>query len=135
VIELVIVTPQGEAYRGSVDSVVLPGSEGDFGVLEGHERFLCPLRTGALEIKTSGASLFAAIGGGFADVNGAEAAVLVESCEIATDIDVARAETARGNAQQGLANPDPEEEDGEARGEHSAALARAENRLVVADKR
>ena len=28
-IELVIVTPQGESFRGSVESVVLPGSEGD----------------------------------------------------------------------------------------------------------
>jgi F-type H+-transporting ATPase subunit epsilon len=133
-IELVIVTPQGEAYRGSVDSVVLPGSEGDFGVLEGHERFLCPLRTGTLEIKASGASQFAAIGGGFADVNGGEAAVLVESCEIAADIDVARAETALDNAQQGLANADPDE-GAATRDEHSAALARAENRLAVADKR
>ena len=133
-IELVIVTPQGEAYRGSVDSVVLPGSEGDFGVLEVHERFLCPLRTGAVEIKASGGSRFAAIGGGFADVNGGEAAVLVESCEIDADIDVARAETARDNAQQGLASADPDD-DAAARGEQSAALARAENRLAVADKR
>ena len=30
-LELVIVTPQGEAYRGPVERVVLPGSEGDFG--------------------------------------------------------------------------------------------------------
>ena len=43
-VELVIVTPQGEAYRGPVDSVVLPGTEGEFEVLENHERFLTPLR-------------------------------------------------------------------------------------------
>ena len=132
-IELVIVTPQGEAFRGSVDSVVLPGSEGDFGVLEGHERFLCPLRTGALEIKSSEGSRFAAIGGGFADVNGSEAAVLVESCELASDIDIGRAEAARDTAQQGVAGANPDSE-AVAHGEHSAALARAENRLTVAAK-
>ena len=133
-IELVIVTPQGEVFRGSVESVVLPGSEGDFGVLEGHERFLCPLRPGQLEIKASGGSQFAAIGGGFADVNGGEAAVLVESCEIASDIDVARAQAARDNAQQGLAASNADE-DAASPDEHAAALIRADNRLAVAEKR
>ena len=131
-IELVIVTPQGEAFRGKVDSVVLPGSEGDFGVLEGHERFLCPLRTGAVEIKSGGGSQFASIGGGFADISGSEAAVLVESCEIAGKIDVARAESARERAQAALAD---EEQAAEILLEQSAALARAENRLAVAQKR
>ncbi len=133
-IELVIVTPQGEVFRGNVESVVLPGSEGDFGVLEGHERFLCPLRTGELEIKSSAGSQLASIGSGFADVSGGEAAVLVESCEIAADIDVARAEAARGRAQQGLANARSGEDTAD-QGEHAAALARAENRLTVANKR
>ena len=39
-LELSIVTPEGQAYDGAVESVVLPGSEGDFGILEGHERLL-----------------------------------------------------------------------------------------------
>lgn len=133
-IELVIVTPQGEVYRGSVESVVMPGSEGDFGVLEGHERFLSPLRTGQLEIKAADGSHFAAVGGGFADVNGSEAAVLVESCEIASDIDVSRAQAARDKAQQELADTDAEA-DAAGHAEHSAALARADNRLSIADKR
>ena len=34
-LQLTIVTPEGEAFSDSVDTVVLPGSEGDFGVLEG----------------------------------------------------------------------------------------------------
>ena len=134
--ELTIVTPSGEAFRGAADGIVLPGSEGDFGVLDGHERFLCPLRTGELEIKSSEGSRFAAIGGGFADVNGSEAAVLVESCELAGDIDVARAETAREAAQQGVGSSDPDSDSAAAaNGEHSAALARAANRLTVAAKK
>ncbi|MGZ8716936.1 MAG: ATP synthase F1 subunit epsilon, partial [Gaiellaceae bacterium] len=39
-LELVIVTPQGQAFNAEVDTVVLPGTEGDFGVLPGHEAFL-----------------------------------------------------------------------------------------------
>jgi F0F1-type ATP synthase epsilon subunit len=46
-LELVIVTPTGEVYHGPVATVVLPGTEGDFGVLPGHERFLAPLRIGS----------------------------------------------------------------------------------------
>ena len=53
--ELVIVTPHREVYRDRVDAVVLPGSEGDFGVLESHERFLSPLRVGQAEIRKGGA--------------------------------------------------------------------------------
>ena len=49
--DLTIVTPEGEAYRGSVERVVLPGSEGEFGVLANHERFLSPLRVGPVEIR------------------------------------------------------------------------------------
>lgn len=133
-IELIIVTPQGEAFRGSVDSVVLPGSEGDFGVLEGHERFLCPLRTGRVEIRNASGPSIASIGGGFAEVGGGEAAVLVDSCELAGDIDVSRAEVARERAQRGLDATDPDE-DAAARSDHAAALARAENRLEVAKRR
>ena len=51
-IDLTIVTPQGIVFQGPVESVVLPGAEGEFGVLENHERFLSPLRTGEVEIKT-----------------------------------------------------------------------------------
>ncbi len=36
--ELTIVTPEGEVFSETVDRVVFPGTEGEFGVLEGHER-------------------------------------------------------------------------------------------------
>ena len=42
--ELTIVTPEGMAFQGTAERVVLPGSEGDFGVLASHERL------GALEL-------------------------------------------------------------------------------------
>ena len=65
--ELSIVTPQGESYNGPVDSVVLPGSEGDFGVLPEHERFLSPLRIGAVEIVAPTEHFHAVIAEGFAE--------------------------------------------------------------------
>jgi F-type H+-transporting ATPase subunit epsilon len=101
--ELLIVTPQGPAYSGEVESVLLPGSEGDFGVLPSHERLLAPLRIGAVEIHTGSEIIYAAIASGFAEVDGTNVAVMVESCECANALDVARAELARRRAEEGLA--------------------------------
>jgi len=130
-IELVIVTPQGEAFRGPVDSVVLPGAEGEFEVLENHERFLCPLDVGAVEIKADGGSTHAVIASGFADVSGSQAAVLVESCEVGEDIDHAWAELELERAKEGLAalHADDTKERFE---EFEKALAYAQARVEVA---
>jgi len=131
-LELSIVTPEGRAYQGPVESVVLPGSEGDFGVLAGHERFLAPLRIGEVVIRDGGAQRFAAVSGGFADVSGEQVVVLAETCELAERIDVARAERARTRAEQRLLGRAGEAEvDYERAGR---ALARAQMRLAVASR-
>ena len=127
-IEFAIVTPQGETYRGTVEGVVLPGSEGIFGVLPSHERFLTPLRVGEVAIQTGGETLYAAVAEGFADVTGNEVSVLVESCELADQIDMQRAEEARARIAAQL---DEIAEDDEQRAELAAALERATNRLSV----
>ena len=131
--ELSIVTPQGESYQGSVESVVLPGSEGDFGVLPAHERFLTPLRIGAVEIRTGAETLYAAIADGFAEVGEGRVVVLVEGCELAHEIDVARAELDRDRAREGLAELD-RDEDAERFAQYEAALAHAHARLEVSSR-
>ena len=131
--QLTIVTPQGRVYEGSVASVVLPGSEGDFGVLPSHERLLAPLRIGEVEVRTADDLLYAAIADGFAEVNGEEVVVMVESCEFARDVDLARAEFARDRAEQGLAALG-EDADEKRIGEYQAALERARNRIAVVQK-
>ena len=80
---LTIVTPQGQAFAGPVDAVVLPGSEGEFTVLPQHERFLTPLKVGEMTIKRGGETLRATISDGFAEVRGDAVNVLVESCTFA----------------------------------------------------
>lgn len=131
--ELLIVTPQGTAYSGEADAVVLPGTEGDFGVLPSHERLLAPLRIGEVEIRSGGDVIYAAIADGFAEVSGSEVVVMVESCETAADVDVAQAELARSRAEAGLAALG---EDANAKRieEFEAALARARNRIAVAKR-
>jgi F-type H+-transporting ATPase subunit epsilon len=80
-LQLTIVTPVGEAFHGPVESVVLPGSEGDFGVLPRHERLMTALRVGEIEIRTASGTRRAAISEGFADVSGEEVVVMVTSCQ------------------------------------------------------
>lgn len=84
-LELIIVTPLGEAFHGPVEAVVLPGSEGDFGVLPRHERLMTPLRVGEMEIRTGSGTRRASISEGFADVSGDEVVVMVASCQFAEE--------------------------------------------------
>ena len=132
-IELVIVTPQGEIWRGPVEAAVLPGSEGDFGVLPNHERFLTPLRVGAVEIRTATETLVAAVAEGFADVTGDEVAVLVEACEFASQIDRERAQAALERAERELSEIDRGGDESR-RVECESALQRARNRVAVGER-
>jgi F-type H+-transporting ATPase subunit epsilon len=81
-LELTIVTPEGEAFAGPVDAVVLPGTEGDFGVLPQHERLLTALRPGPVEIRSGGTTQRATVSEGFADVSGTQVVVMVSSCQL-----------------------------------------------------
>lgn len=103
-LELVVVTPEGEAFSEVVQQVVLPGEAGRFGVLESHERFLTPLARGPVQIiRESGASEWAAISSGFAEVDGKKVVVLVDGCTLASNIDRGAAENRRVEAARQLA--------------------------------
>ena len=132
--ELTIVTPEGQAYQGSVERVVLPGSEGEFGVLTNHERFLAPLRVGAVEILTDDEALFAAVADGFAEVDGESVTVLVDSCELEHEIDAARADAAVSAAQQYLEKA-AGDDDPERYQQYEAALERARTRVSVSQRK
>lgn len=136
-LQLTIVTPEGTRFDGPVDSVVVPGTEGDFGVLSGHERFLAPVRIGELEVRGSNdpARRWAAVSSGFADVNAQRVVLLVDACEFAPDIDEARAERARARAErelESMRNARTEERNFKL---EEAALQRAVVRIQVSKKR
>jgi F-type H+-transporting ATPase subunit epsilon len=102
-LDLIVVTPQGEAFAEPVVRVVLPGAEGDFGVLESHEKFLAPLKAGPMEITLpDGRSEWAAIAAGFAEVTGNQVVVLVDECFKAHEIDVEHARHTREEAEREL---------------------------------
>ncbi len=131
-IDLIVVTPEGEALSEQVEQVVLPGEAGDFGVLESHERFLTPLNLGPMQIIRPDGLEWAAISSGFAEVDGSRVVVLVDSCTIASGIDHAEAEARRVEAGNELiALADVEENAGE-RARLLGIVARAELELDVA---
>ncbi|HVP28955.1 MAG TPA: ATP synthase F1 subunit epsilon [Myxococcota bacterium] len=135
-LDLHIVTPDGEVFRGPVRSVVLPGTEGDFGVLPGHERFLAPLRIGEIEVTGEKDEVFyGAIAGGFVEIANDHVAVMVDACELAEHIDVARAQRAKARAEAELDQLRREHSDENAFKSQSGALQRALIRLQVAAKR
>lgn len=129
--ELTIVTPEGEAYHGRVETVVLPGTEGDFGVLAHHEPFLSALRIGPAEVQTNGDTFYAALSGGWAEVHGASVTVVTSTCEFAHDIDRERAEVARERARRMLEEMRATVDGEELYEEYQAAYSRAITRLNV----
>ena len=133
-VELTIVTPERAVFRGRVENVVLPGSEGDFGVLENHERFLAPLRIGAAQVQADGSTRHAAMSDGFAQVNGEQVVVLVDSCELTEEIDVARAQAAQERAERRIREIESGREDDVQLHLSEAALQRAVVRIQVAGK-
>lgn len=134
-LQLIIVTPERRVFEGEVESAVLPGAEGDFGVLERHERFLAPLRIGKAKIQQGGCTHWAAVAGGFAEVTADRVVVLADACELAPEIDAARAQAARERAERRLQEARQRSDDAHQIQLDEAALLRALLRLEVAAQR
>jgi F-type H+-transporting ATPase subunit epsilon len=133
-LHLEIVTPDGAVYQGEAGMVVLPGVEGELGILPRHQPLVTLLAVGETRIQTSeGEWDYVATGIGYAQVLFDKVLVVADHGEQAGAIDVSRAEEAVRRAKERM----------EERGDLSAeaevdyfraeqALKRAENRLRVA---
>lgn len=78
-IHLEIVTPDGLIFDGSAKSVVLPGSEGEFGVLPGHASLVSLLNGGIVDVENEdGSHDIIAIDWGYAEVDEHKVIVLVD---------------------------------------------------------
>ena len=71
-----LVTPENLLFSEKVDMVVVPGAEGDFGVLEGHAPLISTLRNGVVETTSVGTTRRFSVEGGFAEVTGDRCTVL-----------------------------------------------------------
>ena len=104
---LEIVTPDRALLREEVDEVVVPGSQGEFGVLPGHTPLLSTLKIGELWYRQGQERHYLAIAFGFVEVLPDRVTVLAQVGERAQEIDVQRAERAKQRAEQRLAQTQP----------------------------
>jgi F-type H+-transporting ATPase subunit epsilon len=99
---LEIVTPEKLAYSGEVDSVQLPGSEGELGVLPHHAPLIATLGAGELRIRKGATEETFAVFGGFLQVLPDKVVVMAESADLASEIDLERAQEARREAERAI---------------------------------
>ena len=131
-IQLEIVTPEKLAYAETVDSVVLPGTEGELGVLPHHAPLVSTLGIGELRIRKGGAEESFAIVGGFLQVLPDKVVVMAETADLASEIDLEKAQQAREEAERALESGFHEAADMAAA---RAALQQALLRIRVAERR
>jgi len=101
-IQLEIVTPERLAYSDLVDAVVLPGIEGELGVLPHHAPLVTMLGVGELRVRKGGAEESFAIVGGFLQVRPDKVVVMAETADMASEIDLEKAQEARREAERVL---------------------------------
>ena len=101
-IRLELVTPERLLLSEEVDEVILPGYEGEFGVLPEHTQYLAILNIGVLRYRKGSESRRIALGGGFAEVTPERVVVMADTAERAEEIDVERARRARERAEAAL---------------------------------
>ena len=98
-IDLEIVTPERLVVKVAANEVVIPGSEGYFGVLPGHAPLLTVLGAGELSYRVESGWSYLAVAGGFAEVLRSSVSVLAETAERPDEIDEERARREKVEAE------------------------------------
>jgi F-type H+-transporting ATPase subunit epsilon len=103
-LHLEIVTPEKLAFQGDVESVVIPGSEGEFGVLQSHIPLMTQIKPGEVVVTVGGKKDYLAVGEGFATVSHDRVNILTDMAIEWAHIDESAAEAAIERARATLAN-------------------------------
>ena len=121
-LNLEIVAPDRRAWKGEATEVQVPGSVGEFGVLEHHANLLGTTRPGLVALRSGQGDVRLVVGAGFAEVGTDGVTLLVDSCEEAGSYDKEQAAQDLAEAESELENIDPMSND----------YARARNRVELA---
>lgn len=97
-----IVSQDRMVYQGDVDIVVLPGTDGEMGILPHHAPLLTTLRYGYIKVRVKGEEEVFTVAGGVAEVQPTIVTVLADAAENVAEIDIERAEAARTRAEEAL---------------------------------
>ena len=109
--QLKIVTPDGVAFDGQVESLTLRTTSGDMGILAGHTNMVAPLGMGRCTLVIDGKRRHAACIGGMVSVMDGKVTLVPTTFEWAEDIDANRAELSYERAQKILGSKTSEQTD------------------------
>lgn len=127
-----IVSQDRMVFEGDADIVLLPGEAGQMGILPNHAPLLSTLRFGILTVRHKGVEEHFTIAGGVVEVQPDIITVMADAAENVREIDVARAETARRQAEKTLKEGPPPDTDAYLAME--AALRRSNLRLEAVQR-
>lgn len=133
-LRLEIVTPEQKTYSDDVDYVVIPGIEGELGVLPQHVPLMTQLVPGELRVTKNGEEIRLAVGEGFVEIGGDKVAVLTDMAVRESDIDDAAAEDAVRRAEAAMRDTklsDEEHATVKAALQKSLALVRVKRRRSI----
>ena len=134
--DVALVTPEGEAFRGEAELLIVPGAAGEIGVLARHAPLVATLKAGSTRVYVDRASedvLEFATGPGFFKVELDNAIALVDDAVNVKEIDDARAQEQLEAAKAELERVDAGESAAD-RWQLEQRVAHAENQLTVAGR-
>lgn len=137
-IQLEVVTPARAVFKQKVDEVVLPGADGQLGILPDHLPLITALGIGVMIIKDQDKGRTFFVDGGFAEIRDNIVTVLTEDCQGVDEIDVEHARRLLHEAETNLSSLEErskkEDVEENALVHHRKMLERAQVRLLMSDK-
>ena len=131
--EVSLVTPEGAAYEGECELLIVPGAAGEIGILARHAPLVAMLKAGSTRVHVTGSEVLEfATGPGFFKVEQDRALALGDDAVDAREIDAARARRQLEEAQAELEQLDAGGSDAD-RWQVEQRIRHAENQLAVAE--
>jgi len=127
-----IVSQDRVVFKGEADIVVLPGMDGQMGILQKHAPVLTALNYGVITVRLKGVEEYFTVAGGIAEVLPDKVTVLADAAENVEEIDIERAIKARERAEERMKLTMTTDTDRYMRA--STALKRSNLRLQAAQK-
>ncbi|MBN2387469.1 MAG: ATP synthase F1 subunit epsilon [Anaerolineales bacterium] len=97
-----IVSQDRMVFEGDAEIVILPGTEGEMGILPDHAPLLTTLKFGIIRVRLEGREEIFTVAGGVAEIQPDIITILADAAENVQEIDVSRAEAARKRAEEML---------------------------------
>jgi F-type H+-transporting ATPase subunit epsilon len=126
--KLEIITPTDINELENVSYVRCPGSDGSFGILNGHREGIIALGVGEIKVTQNGKDSYYATSGGFTEITTEKVQFLLETVESSKDIDLNRAKASLKRSKDRISNPGVDFDRAE------SALFKAVNRLRIINR-